>query len=298
LANNVIFTVFAFIVLLGTVFPLIVEALQNRQIAVGPPFFDRLSMPIGITLLFLMAVAPVLPWRKAGAELLRDRLFWPLWCGAGALAISVLVGADGLAPLVAFFLGGFAAGSALRQLTLATRRQGWRGLVGRANGGMVVHLGVIMIAVALAASNSYTRVAEFTLQRGVPVSYGGHTFELQGLQQFTDARSTGVKALITIDGGKAYAPAITTFTNFGTKVPTPSVRNGPFNDLYLTLEPSVRFDGTEAPVKIFIKPLVVWLWIGGSLMAVGTVLAGFPGRRRRVPTDPVSAPIELEPVSV
>jgi len=181
---------------------------------------------------------------------------------------------------------------------LATRRQGWRGLVGRANGGMVVHLGVIMIAVALAASNSYTRVAEFTLQPGVPVSYGGHTFELQRLEQFTDARSTGVKALITIDGGKAYAPAITTFTNFGTKVPTPSVRNGPLNDLYLTLEPSVRFDGTEAPVKIFIKPLIVWLWIGGSLMAVGTVLAGFPGRRRRVPTDPVSAPIELEPVSV
>ncbi len=85
LANNVIFTVFAFIVLLGTVFPLIVEALQDRQIAVGPPFFDRLSMPIGITLLFLMAVAPVLPWRKASTELLRDRLFWPAWCGAGAL---------------------------------------------------------------------------------------------------------------------------------------------------------------------------------------------------------------------
>ena len=64
LANNVIFTVFAFIVLLGTVFPLIVEALQDRQIAVGPPFFDRLSMPIGITLLFLMAVAPVLAVAK------------------------------------------------------------------------------------------------------------------------------------------------------------------------------------------------------------------------------------------
>ena len=157
LANNVIFTVFAFIVLLGTVFPLIVEALQDRQIAVGPPFFDRLSMPIGITLLFLMAVAPVLPWRKASTELLRDRLFWPAWCGAGALAVSVIVGADGLAPLIAFFLGGFAGGAALRQLLLALRRQGWRGLVGRANGGMVVHLGVIIIAVALAASNSYTQ---------------------------------------------------------------------------------------------------------------------------------------------
>ncbi len=297
LANNVIFTVFAFIVLLGTVFPLIVEALQNRQIAVGAPFFDRLSMPIGITLLFLMAIAPVLPWRKASTELLRDRLFWPAWCGAGALAVSVLVGAVGLAPLAAFFLGGFAAGAALRQLVLASRRQGWRGLVGRANGGMVVHLGVIVIAVALAASNSYTRVSStLTLKPGVAQSFGGHTFELVTLEKFSDARSAGVRAIVRVDGGQAYAPAITTFTNFGSKIPTPSVRNGLVNDIYLTLEPGVRFDGTDAPIKVYIKPLVVWLWFGGMLMAVGTVLAGFPGRRRRVPTDPVSAPIDIEPV--
>jgi cytochrome c-type biogenesis protein CcmF len=157
---------------------------------------------------------------------------------------------------------------------------------------------VIIIAVALVASNSYTRVAEFNLKPGEPVSYEGHTFELVSLQQFTDARSTGVKAVIRVDGGKTYAPAITTFTNFGTKIPTPSVRNGLLDDLYLTLSDSVRFDGTEAPVKIFIKPLVVWLWIGGMLMAVGTVLAGFPGRHRRVPTDPVSAPIDLETAGV
>jgi len=75
LANNVIFSVFAFVVLLGTVFPLVVEALQDRQLVVGEPFFDRLSIPIGLTLLFLMCVAPVLPWRKASGELLSQRLF-------------------------------------------------------------------------------------------------------------------------------------------------------------------------------------------------------------------------------
>jgi cytochrome c-type biogenesis protein CcmF len=161
---------------------------------------------------------------------------------------------------------------------------------------MVVHLGVIIIAVALAASNSYTRVSPtLTLKPGVPQSFGGHTFELDTLQPFTDARSAGVRALVRVDGGQTYAPAITTFTNFGTKIPTPSVRNGPFNDIYLTLEPSVRFDGTDAPVRVQIKPLVVWLWFGGALMAFGTLLAGFPGRRRRVPTDPVSAPIDMDP---
>ena len=124
LANNVLFTVFAFVVLLGTVYPLLVEALQDRRTVVGAPYFDRLSMPIGIALLFMMAVAPVLPWRKASTELLRDRLFWPAWCGAVALGIAVVVGAGGWAPLVAFGLAGFAAGAALRQVVLATRRQG------------------------------------------------------------------------------------------------------------------------------------------------------------------------------
>jgi len=295
LANNVIFTLFAFVVLLGTVFPLIVEALQNRQIAVGQPFFDRLGMPIGIVLLFLMAVAPVLPWRKASGELLRERLFVPAWCGAIAILVSVLVGADGLAPLIAFGLGGFAAGAAGRQLVLATRRQGWRGLVGRANGGMIVHLGVILVAVALAASNSYTHVGEFTLQEGRPITYQGHTFELMDVRQFTTSRSKGLAADISIDGGQSYSPAITRYTQMGTDIGTPSVQTGFTRDIYLTLEKAQSADATEVSVKIFIKPLILWMWVGGGLMAIGTLLAGFPGRRRR-PTDAVSAPSPIEQV--
>src|SRR5215203_2023012 len=188
LANNVLFTVFAFVVLLGTVFPLLVEALQDRRTVVGAPYFDRLSMPIGIALLFLMAIAPVLPWRKASGELLRERLFWPAWVGAGSLGVAVVVGATGFWSLVAFGLAGCAAGAALRQVVLATRRQGWRGLVGRTNGGMIVHLGVIVIAVALVASNSYTRSATINLPVGQVREWGGHTFELQQVRLVEDDR--------------------------------------------------------------------------------------------------------------
>jgi cytochrome c-type biogenesis protein CcmF len=290
LANNVIFTVFAFVVLLGTVFPLIVEALQDRQIAVGQPFFDRLTMPIGLVLLFLMAVAPVLPWRKASTELLRERLFVPAWIGALALGISVAAGADQPASLLAFALGGFAAGAAGRQLVLATRRQGWRGLVGRANGGMIVHLGVILIAVALAASNGYTKVGEFTMQQGTPVAFAGHTFELVEVSEFTTSRSRGLKAAVSIDGGQAYSPAITRYTQMGTDIPTPSVKSGFTKDIYLTLESVAGAGASEADIKVFIKPLIMWMWIGGAMMAIGTVLAAFPGRRRK-PTAPVSAPV-------
>jgi cytochrome c-type biogenesis protein CcmF len=287
--------VFAFVVLLGTVFPLIIEALQDRRIAVGQPFFDRLSMPIGLVLLFLMAVAPVLPWRKASTELLRDRLFVPACVGALALAVAVIAGADKWPSLTAFGLGGFAAGSAGRQLVLATRRQGWRGLVGRANGGMVVHLGIILIAVALAASNGYTRVAEFTMKVGEPVSFEGHTFELLEVVAFSTERSDGLKAQVSIDGGQAYAPAITRFTQMGTDIGTPSVKTGFTKDIYLTLEKATAAGATEAQVKVFIKPLILWMWIGGGLVAIGTVLSAFPGKRRRNPTAPTSAPVPIEP---
>ena len=296
LANNVLFAVFAFVVLLGTVFPLVVEALQSRTIVVGEPFFDQLVIPIGIAMLTLMAIAPVLPWRKASGELLSQRLFWPAWCGIGALAFSVFVGATGFAPLLAFGLGGFATGSALRQVVLATRRQGWRGLVGRANGGMIVHVGVIMISVALAASNSFTHSQELSLVVGKPATFSGHTFELIDVVQITTDRDISVKALVSVDGGKPYAPAITKFTKIGMNVGTPSVRTGFGSDISLTLEPPVRQDSNEARIKVFIKPLILWLWIGSGLMAVGTVLAAFPGKRRK-PTDPTSALIDSHEVS-
>ena len=294
LANNVIFTLFAFVILLGTVFPLIVEAKDDRQIAVGSPFFDTMSQPIGLVLLFLMAVAPALPWRKASGELLRDRLFWPAWCGVGTLVLAVVLGATGFAPLLAFGLAGFAGGSALRQLVLATRRQGYRGLLGRTNGGMIVHLGIILIGVALAASNSYTRSGEFTLAKGETIEFADHTFTLVALYDFETPRAVGVKADISIDGGQAYSPAITKFTAQGMDVPTPSVKTSLARDIYLTLENGSKPSTGVAKIKIAIKPLVVWLWIGGALCGIGTVLAAFPGRNRRRATDTVSAPIPLD----
>ena len=298
-ANNVVFTLFAFVVLLGTIFPLVVEALQDRQTVVGAPYFDRLSMPIGLVLLFLMAMAPVLPWRKASGELLRERLFWPAWCGAAALGTAVFVGATGWAPLVAFGLAGFASGAAGRQLVLATRRQGWRGLVGRANGGMVVHLGVIVVAVALAASNSYSHSATLNVQHNEPVSWGGHTFELQQITETQDDRARVVKADVLLDGDRVYQPALTKYLQFGQDIGTPSVRTSWNKDVYLTLEQGARAGESSATIRVFVKPLVVWLWIGGAIMAIGTLLAAFPSRRRRRPTDPVSAPVasSVEPLA-
>ena len=282
LVNNVLFAVFAFVVLLGTVFPLVIEALQQRQIVVGEPFFDRLTIPIGLTMLFIMAVAPVLPWRQDGRELMSQRLLVPALVGLAALVLSLVVGASGVAPLLAFALGGFAAGSALRHLVRAVRVQRLRGFVGRANGGMIVHLGVILICVALAASNSFTRSQEIDLVTGQVATFAGHTFELIDVVEVRDARSTTVKALVKVDGGKAYSPSITKYTRIGMNVGTPSVRTSFTRDVYLTLEPPVRQDSGQARIKVFIKPLILWLWVGTFVMAFGTLLAVLPTRRRSI----------------
>jgi cytochrome c-type biogenesis protein CcmF len=304
-----VFAAFAFVVLLGTVFPLISEALNDDRVTVGVPYFERMTMPIGLVLLFLMAMAPVLPWRKASAETLRTRLLWPGWVGTGVLVFAVAVGARGLAPLLAFFLAGFAAGSALRQLVLATRRQGWRGLVGRTNGGMVVHLGVIMIAVAFAASNAYQVERDARLcidaKPGCPstITVSGHEITFVGSDTDVSPARTQVTAEVLVDG-HLYEPALQQFPNGSQQIGKPSVRNTLRTSILLSVTDPPTTSGTVG-LKVIVQPLIVWLWIGGAVMAVGSAMAAFPGKRRR-PTDPTSAPVpgaappepEPEPVPV
>ena len=295
MANNVAFAAMAFVVLLGTVFPLVIEATTGEALSVGPPYFSRMTMPIGLTLLLLMAIAPVLPWRKASGELLRDRLWWPAWCGIGALVLSVAVGARGIAPLLAFALGGFAAGSALRQIVLASRRQGWRGVVGRANGGMVVHIGVIIIGVALAASMSFVSQGEFTLAEGETAQVGRHTV------QYVDSRTVELDnrielvARVRVNGGQIYEPRLNRYRQSGQTIPTPSVKTGLRDDVMLSLTRAPDESDPSLGLRVVVQPMVTWLWIGGLIMVLGTALSLFPGRRRN-PLDAVSAPASIERV--
>ena len=208
----------------------------------------------------------------------------------------MLLGARGLAPLAAFGLGGFAAGAALRQVVLATRRQGWRGLVGRTNGGMVVHLGVVLIGVGLAASSSYATEREVTLAEGEVVTVADHTFELVGTEVDVTPARTESRALISIDGGQTYAPAVQEFGEGTQTIGTPSVRTTLFEDVYLSLLPGADPEAGTVNVRVIVSPLVAWLWIGGLVMFVGTLLAAFPGRRRN-PLDPVSADVPERPSS-
>src|SRR5699024_1349184 len=278
--NNIIFAAFAFVVFLGTVFPLVAEALSGDRITVGAPYFERMTIPIGIVMLFLMAIAPVLPWRKASGETLSKRLIWPAWCGVGALAVAVLLGARGFAPLLAFLLAGFAGGAALRQLVLATRRQGLRGLLGRTNASMIVHLGVIMIDVALAASGAYDSERDPRMcvdaESGWPstLTVDGHEITYLGDSVEPSGAATEIRTSFRVDGA-VYTPALQQFPQGSQTIGRPTVKNTPTSSIMLSITDPPGDDSVA--VKIIVQPLIEWLWIGGAVTAAGSLLARFPG---------------------
>jgi|TARA_B100001971_G_scaffold48366_1_gene43741 cytochrome c-type biogenesis protein CcmF len=289
LANNLLFGSFAFVVLLGTVFPLLIEAANGSRISVGNPYFERMTMPIGFALLFLMAVAPALPWGRAGPELLSKRLVWPAAAGAVSMVVAVLIGSRGWAPTLAVGLGGFAAAGAVRQLLLAVRARGIRGLVGRSSGGMVVHIGVAVVAVAFACSSSFLRQAEFSFDEvGDSASIAGHTLVFDGIESVALAERSEVRVSVLVDG-ELQTPAISTFPFGGQTIGTPATRSTIWDDVQLAVLAVPDGSGSTI-VRVTVQPLVWWLWFGGGVMALGTVLAAVPGRGRR--SSPTTADTE------
>ena len=285
LANNLLFGAFAFVVLLGTVFPLLVEAARGDRIAVGNPYFERMTMPVGFALLFLMAVAPALPWGRGTTEVLSARLRWPAAAGATAMVVAVTLGSRGWAPTLAVGLGTFAAGGAIRHLALAVRARGLRGFVGRSSGGMVVHVGVAVVAVAFACSSAFVRQAEFRFDEvGDSVTFAGHELAFDGLSTVELSEKTETRVAVVVDGDR-FEPAISVFPFGGQTIGTPATRSTVRDDLQLAVlavpDPLVSDqDGSEpgsTVVRVTVQPLVAWLWIGGAVMAIGTVLSSVPG---------------------
>ena len=282
LGNNLLFGAFAFVVLLGTVFPLLVEATTGDRISVGNPYFEKMTMPIGFALLFLMAIAPALPWGRADSGVLSRSLLAPAATGAAAMVVAVAVGSRGWAPTLAVGLGGFAAGGALRPLLRAVRSGGLWGLLGRSSGGMVVHLGVAIVAVAFACSSSFIRQAEFRFEApGDQATIAGHQLVFDGLVEVERPEKTEIQVGLFVDGQR-YAPAISRFPFGGRTIGTPATRSSWRDDVQLAVLAVPDDRGSASTVvRVTVQPLVWWLWVGGGVMVVGTLLAAVPARRRK-----------------
>ncbi len=282
LANNLLFTGAAFVVLLGTVFPLLIEAWNGDKLAVGRPYFDRMLAPVGIGLLAMMALSPTLQWRQTSGGLLARRALGPAGIGAITMVVAVVAGAHGFWHVLALGFAGAVIGSALRHLVFAVSRQGWRGLTGRSGGGMVAHIGVGLIAFGFIASSAFDAEGEFTLAVGETATVAGHEVRFLSMSDELEGGNRVVRAEFDVVGRGVHAPAVTRFATFGQPISTPSVATGLVDDVYLSLVAIPESGSSEVSVRVLIKPLVLWMWVGGGVLALGVfaALLGSRGSRR------------------
>ncbi len=288
LLNNILLVTLTVTVLLGTLLPVAVEALDGQRISVGPGFYNRMAVPLGVLLLALMVVGPLLPWRRTDLPRLLRALAAPLVVGAGAVLAARLAGWSVVAA-VACGLAAAAGAAAVVQLGAEVRRRRQRGRVTprwvwtrrRVLGGRVAHLGLAVLAVGVAASAAGSVTAERTVARGDSLSVGDSTATLVSVRRARAGRSMDTGVVLRVRGGAAdgalLRPQLRFFTGRKTTVAAPAIVSGVGGDLYATLL-SVRQDGSAARVRLAHKPLVPWIWVGGALMALGGLAGVGSGR--------------------
>jgi cytochrome c-type biogenesis protein CcmF len=297
LFNNLFLTAFMFTVLVGTLFPLVAEAIRGVKVSVGGPYFNRMSLPIIAALIFLMGVGPALPWKVASRADLRSKLIPPV---AGAIvvgAIALLIGVREVYGVLIFTLVGYAATANLREFWLGTRArhaahgEAWptalfRLVAGnrRRHGGYIAHLGVLFVALGIAASSTLRTEREGTVKPGETLAVAGRTVRLEGLWARDEKQRSVVGATLSVVDGPRVRGTMEPRMNFypmsQEPVPTPAVRSGLFGDLYINLV-AFRPDGGTATLKMIYEPLVPWIWFGGGVVVFGAILCAWPIRRRR-----------------
>jgi cytochrome c-type biogenesis protein CcmF len=238
--------------------------------------------------------------------------------GGAGLVLAVVAGVRGISPVVAIGLASFAFAAIVRQFAVGVRarmrsnaERPPRALVRmvRANprlyGGLVVHVGVVLVALVLACSSTAGVKREVRLVKGQSVTVSGYRLTYIGASSSRSAQRSTVSARVRIShGGRdlgTYAPAVSSYPNAMTGIGTPSVRTGLVEDVYLTIVSLPNARG-RVTIAVLVNPMVLWLWIGGGVMALGTLIAlvpgGRPGRRRAVLADDATPEVAGTPVEV
>ena len=292
--NNLLLLTLTFVVLLGTVFPLAVEATSGRQVTVGGPYFRRTTVPLLLLLLFLAGVGPLLPWRSGSAGRLTRRLRLPLGASA-ALVLVLAVGGRNPAAVAAFGLATFVGvanlaeiGAGLRVAVRTGSRRRPAAALGallrgrRRYGGLLVHVGLALAALAITASSTLARQTDLTLSRGASAGFAGYTLRYEGMRTLRQPQRT----VLVTDVGVAkdgrdlgrMSPSLNLYPSASEPIGTPSIRTSPLRDLYASVV-GVEQEGERATFRFFLNPGVTWLWVGGAVMVIGGLLAVWPTRR-------------------
>lgn len=306
LYNNLLLVGLAFAVFWGTMFPILSEAVQGEKITVGQGFFNQVTAPIGLALLFLTGVGPLISWRKASARELRRRFAVPLVVAVIAIIPAVYLTQDGshwwaaMAIVMAAFTLTCIVGEYWRGMKVRHQLGGisWLGAFGqlfsrnrRRYGGYVVHVGVVAIIVGIACQGAFSTQGDLALRTGQTGEVAGYQFTNDGGTRSRDDHkmSVGVKLGVS-EGGDRFAtlnPGVDVFLAQQQRSSEVAIDSSPLRDVYVVLV-GLTPDGL-ARISVFINPMMMWIWVGGLIMVLGSIIAVWPSRRRQEAVMPAAA---------
>jgi cytochrome c-type biogenesis protein CcmF len=298
LANNWLFAGIAFATLWGTVFPMFSEILTGDRISVAAPFFNKVNGPLFLLLFILMGVGPLLGWRHTSAAAFRKQFTWPLITGA-VVAVVVFVVARSMYPIVGLAICAFVTATIVQEYVRgvnARRKTSGDNVFsamghlwsrnGRRYGGYIVHLGIVLIGVAVIGNEFYQQTTNVTLAPGETAQIAGYTLEFAGLESDRQPNATEFGArVIAYDRNDNVVGTLIPKRNVYDKTPDmPTSEVGlhmsPIEDVYVVLN-GWEEGGKTATFTIFINPLTAWMWVGGVVLVLGTLIAAWPHSTRR-----------------
>jgi cytochrome c-type biogenesis protein CcmF len=297
LFNNLVLVGIAFAVFWGTLFPVLSEAVRGVKITVGPPFFDKVNAPLALALVFLMGVGPLIAWRRSSLDTVAKTFAAPIIFGAVTGICAFIAGLREWYVLTALSLGAFALGtvfvefrrgvSARRHMVSENPARAFVNLVAKNNrryGGYIIHIGVVMAFVGIVASSFFKTEVKKSLKQGESFQVGSYELEFLGLSQNETSHLETVSArLELLRDGKPIVlmePAKLFYKRPQQPATSVAIRSTPAADLYVVLAGIDDATGLTT-FQVFLTPLVFWLWAGGLIMALGTVVAMWPNVRER-----------------
>jgi cytochrome c-type biogenesis protein CcmF len=291
--NNWILLFAAFFILFATMFPTLSEAVAHERITVGPPFFNKWMVPIGLVLLFLTGVGPLIAWRKATVSHLRYQFFWPVLAASVTIAVALACGlGESPAGVICFGFCAFTTATITQEFARGvsvrkrnTGQDAVSSLMGmvirgkRRYGGYIVHVGIVLMFIGFAGT-AYKKEMDVKLVPGADATIGKYKVHFTRIAHEEDRQKEMVTAEITAfkDGKEIdqLRPAKWFFHNHESEPTTEvAIRRGPAEDLYVTLGNYDLAEG-NVTVKLVVNPVVDWIWFGFMLLAIGTGIALLP----------------------
>ena len=312
LFNNLVLLVACIAVLSGTLFPVFSEWFTGSRISVGAPFFNKVNIPLGLLLLFLTGVGPLLAWRKTSTESLKRNFLWPSVLGLAAGVLAFAFGFREMFSLICLVLCAFVASTIVLEFYRGAKvvrvRSGANWVIScvdltlrntRRYGGYIVHFGMVMIFIGL-AGQAFNKEVEKELPVGSTVKIGQYELLLQSMDQKQEKNYVADRMILEVlKDSKPVMMLYPERRNFptnqesGTMVAIYSTLREDLYVVYAGMNPQTNLPTIHA----FINPLVKWVWWGGMVVVMGTIVALVPNRAAVVVLAKAESPVGARELS-